>query len=357
MKKILMFQDYFNNGGIEKVILDVKKHIDKEYKIDVLSLVNRSDKNIISLLDKDYRRFFRRTILGLKKYKKYLKTHQYDVIHIHCYNAFGLVYAKIANKYCKNIIVHAHGCSTNNDLFRIKRVINNIIRLIYKSDKYTYISVSNETNKFCFNNKKTIILPNGIDYKEYSFDNKIRKEYRNKLNVDDNVIVLGNIGRFSKQKNQSFLIDIFNEINKVKDNYRLLLVGEGVLQNKIKDKVKKMNLEDKVIFLNSRNDIPKLINMFDIYVYPSINEGFGITVIENEVNGKYTFVSDTLPKEVKISNRLEFLSLNDIKKWSSKIINMKNKTLKLDNKLDIINYINKLKDIYRGFDEENKKDI
>lgn len=71
MKSILMFQDYFDNGGIEKIILDIKNNLDNKYKIDILSIVNKSDNNVISLVNKYYRSFLKRTILGIRKYKKF----------------------------------------------------------------------------------------------------------------------------------------------------------------------------------------------------------------------------------------------------------------------------------------------
>ena len=354
MKKVLMFQDYFGNGGIEKVIMNTKNNLNNKYQIDILSIVNKSNEKVISLVNKDYCSFFKRVIFGLRKYKNYVKLHQYNIIHIHCYNAFGLIYAKITSKYCKNIIVHAHGCSINNDFLHIKKIINSIIKKLFINNKYTYIAVSAEVNTFCFNYKDTIILSNGIDYSEYYFNNKYRVKYRKIYEIDDDTVVIGHIGRFSKQKNQEFVIKVFDEINRIKKNYKLFLIGEGDLKEKLRNKVKSLNLEEKIIFLNNRNDIPKLINLFDIYVFPSIDEGFGVTVVENEVNGKYVFVSDTITKDIKISNRLEFLSLNNnAEEWATRIINLKNEKFKLDNRLNISEFIKRLENIYRGFDSEN----
>ena len=348
MKKVLMFQDYFYYGGIEKIILDIKNNIGKDYHIDILSLVNKSNEKVINLLDKDYRRFFKRTFLGLGKYKNYLKNNHYDIIHIHTYNAFGLVYAKIAKKYCKKVILHAHNDNFNSDVLYIRHFINNIIKLLYYRKNYTYLAASENCNKFCFNSKKVIILSNCINYKLYQENKLTRKKYRKLYNISDNEIVIGHIGRFEKQKNHDFLIDIFKEINLLKDNYKLILIGDGLLLSKIKSKVHNLNLDNKVLFLDYRNDIPKLINMFDIYLFPSLYEGFGITVVENEVNGKYVFISDKISKEVIISNRVNRLSLKDSpSNWAKSIINLKrSKYLKLDSRLDISNYIKLIESIY-----------
>lgn len=348
MKKILMFQDYFNNGGIEKIILDISSNINKYYKVDILSMVNRSDKDIISLLDKDYKKLYKRCLLGLLKYKRYLKTTQYDVIHIHCYNAFGLVYAHIAKKYCKRILLHAHNSDIDSDFLYIKHTINNILKILFKSKKYTYLAVSDECNKFCFNSKNVIILPNAVDYNKYYFNENKRKDYRKKYGYKNNEIVIGHVGRFNSQKNHEFIIDIFNEICKKSNKYRLFLVGDGILKDKIIKRINMYNLDSKVTMLTKSDDIPNLINMFDIFLFPSIYEGFGIVVVENQVNGKYVFVSDRVPDSVKISSRITTLSLsNDATYWADKLLNIEEKPLCLDKELDLDAYIKKIIDIYQ----------
>jgi len=354
--KILMFQDYFNKGGIEKVILDIKEFINNNYNIDILSMVNISNEKIISLLDKDYQKPFMRNLKGLKKYKKFLKNNRdnYDIIHIHCYNAFGLIYAFIAKKYCKKIIVHAHSNNINEDFLFIKHLINNIIKFLFRDKKNLYIAVSEECNKFCFNVDNCIIIPNGIDYNKYYFNFNERSKYRRKFSINDKEIVIGHIGRFDKQKNHGFIIEIFYEISRIKDNYKLILIGEGKLRKIIENKIKELKLESKVIVLNNRNDISKLINMFDIFLFPSIYEGFGLTVVENEVNGRDVFVSDKIPKSVNISNRIKFLSLSkSAREWANEIINLHNKELLLDNRLDMPNYLEDIENIYRGLNEKN----
>ena len=117
---------------------------------------------LIIVLKKNYHNFFIRNILGLSKFKKYLYNNEYDIIHIHCYNSFGLIYGFIARKYIKNVIIHAHNSNIDNDFLYIKHLINNLIKLIFKSNKYTYLAVSEECNRFCFNSKNAIIIRNCI---------------------------------------------------------------------------------------------------------------------------------------------------------------------------------------------------
>lgn len=347
MKKIMMFQDYYYVGGIEKVITDLKENLGNKYIIDIVSFVNKSDNYIVSLLTKKYRNFFIRNILGLSKLKTYLSKNNYDIIHIHCYNAFGLIYGYISKKYVKKIIIHAHNNGIDKDFFCIKKLINFAIKKLFNDDNYILISVSEDANKFCFDNKKTIILPNCIDYNKYLFNQKERNRYRKLFELSNKDIVIGHIGRFEKQKNHNFIIDVFNEILKINKNYKLILIGDGSLKNKIIKKVNKLHINDNVIFLNYRNDISKLINVFDIYLSPSLYEGFGLTILEQQVNGKYLFVSNNINQFLKISNRIVFLSLKKSSyHWAKEIINKKEVKLKIDYKFNKNNYMEKVNKIY-----------
>ena len=345
MQKVAIFLDYYYVGGIENVISNIYNNLKDIYNINILSFVSK-DNSVKGLLKGNYSSFGLRNILGLIKLRKHFKNNKYDIIHINCYNAFGLIYAYMSRKYVKKVIVHAHNSNVDNDFLKIKSFINYLIKLIFNSNKYIYIGVSDEACNFCFMNKDYTLIPNSVDYEKFKENKKIRKYYRNKYNINDK-IVIGHIGRFVEQKNHDFIINVFNEICKIKDNYILVLVGEGKLYNKIMTKVKRLNLEDKVLYFKYRNDIDKFINMFDIYLFPSIYEGFGITLLENQINDKEVFTSDNVPRVLNISNKIHFLSLkNNPKYWANEIINYKNKKLILKKDLDIDNYIKKIKEIY-----------
>lgn len=250
-------------------------------------------------------------------------------------------------RYTKKIIIHAHNSELNKDILYIKKMINYIIKLFFRDKKFTYIAVSKSSSLFCFGNTNSLLIPNGVNYKDYIYKEDEKIKYRKKYNIDSKKIVIENIGRMEAQKNQLFLIDIFNELLKLNDNYFLVLVGEGKLYKKIKNKINKLSLNEKVLIFKYRNDINKFINMFDIYLFSSLFEGFGITLIENQINNKIVFTSLGITNEIKISNNIYFLPLNKSSKfWADKINNAKIKKLKLDNKLNIYNFINNIKSIY-----------
>ena len=124
---------------------------------------------------------------------------------------------------------------------------------------------------------------------------------------------------------------------------------ERTLLVKIKEKVNKLGINSKIIFFNNRDDIPNFINMFDIFLFPSIYEGFPLSLIENQINGKYVFASDSITKDTKISNRIKYISLDkDAKYWAHQILHREKIDVKTDNKLNINYFVEKIEELYHN---------
>ena len=151
---------------------------------------------------------------------------------------------------------------------------------------------------------------------------KIRKEFC----LKDNFIV-GHIGRFSKQKNHFFLIDVFREIEHREKTAILFLVGEGELEEQVKKYIDKYHLQKKVVFAGVRSDIPSILSAMDVFVFPSFYEGMPNTVIEAQTAGLPCVISDTITDEVKITNLVKMVSIKERpEKWADLIMSSRTKT-------------------------------
>lgn len=136
-------------------------------------------------------------------------------------------------------------------------------------------------------------------------------------------LVIGHIGRFMKQKNHDFIIDVFDKIKKLWPEARLLLVGDGPLFDEIKEKVNSLGLEDSVVFTGVKQNAYDYYNAMDVFVLPSLYEGFGIVLIEAQANGLPCVASTEVPEEVNIANQVDFLELSDsVESWASHIVNL-----------------------------------
>ena len=160
--------------------------------------------------------------------------------------------------------------------------------------------------------------------KKYHFDSVEHEKIKKQMGHSGK-IVFGNVARFKKQKNHEFLIDIFAEIHKMNQNTVLILVGQGELEENMKEKVAKLGLDDCVEFLGARNDVPTLLKDFDVFLLPSLFEGLPLVGIEAQAAGLPVLAADTVTKELNITGNVEFLSLEKPAKfWAEKIIDIVN---------------------------------
>lgn len=313
-----------NRGGLETMIMNYYRNIDRT-KVQFDFLVHRFDKanyddEILSLGGKIYHlpnlNPFSKEYL--KSLDEFFKNHrEYKIVHSHldCMSAIPLNAAK---KYGVPIrIAHAHSSNQIKDL-------KYPLKLYYKTKISKYathlFACSEEAGKWMFNTNQFFVLPNAIDANLYSFSEEKRNEIRNELQLN-NQLVIGHVGRFTSVKNHAFIIDIFNELHKIKPESVLLLAGTGNLMNDIKDKVNKLNLSDNVKFLGLRSDIPDLMQAIDVFVFPSLYEGLPVTLVEAQASGLPCIISDKIPIECKKTDLVKQISLDkSAKQWAEVLL-------------------------------------
>lgn len=337
MTKVLYFIDRMLYGGIQGLAINWISRFDKnKIKVDVLLLDDGKkyelEDNLKELGCNVYKlnNIWVKTPIDFVKEAKALDSffrqhHDYKVIHFHSSSKNYLV-LKYAKKYGIPVrIAHSHNIDfqTKNP---IKKLYGNFLKP--KLEKYStdFFACSKDAGKWLFgeeiiNSNKFKVIHNAIDYDKFKFDKALRKEKRKEFGFKENDIVIGHVGRFTNQKNHDFLIDVFNECYKKNNNYKLLLIGEGVLEDKIKEKVKILNLENNVIFAGFREDVNECIQAMDIFAFPSLFEGLGIVLVEAQASGLPCFATkSTIPEEVRINGNFKFLNLN-LNEWVNQILN------------------------------------
>lgn len=319
--KILQISMGNQFGGVEILELNLAKNSNKSFKFDLLVPDKSIPKDYIDLMENLGCRIYNMNIsrnnikgkiaFAIRLYK-FLKNNKYDVIHIHSSAFFFSFHVALIARWCKNKKIIAHIHSTPK-VKLIKRIIKHMLFPVYLKIVDEYLACSKKAGEEYFTKKymdRVKILKNGIEIEKFKFDENVRKEYREELKLGDS-IVYGNTSRFEIEKNYMFLIDIFNEIQKKQKNSKLLLVGDGSLKKEIEKRIEKLGISDKVILLGFRQDINKILNCMDIFILPSIREGLGISAIEAQANGLYTYCSKAIPNEAKISSKFEYFDLKD----------------------------------------------
>ena len=174
---------------------------------------------------------------------------------------------------------------------------------------------------------KTYSIDNGIPCDKFSYSELDRKEIRNKLAVDDNCYIIGQIGRISPEKNQLFSIKAFEEFKrKTNADAKLVLVGKEMYSNP-SEYVSKSEFKNDIMFLGPvYSNIEKYYSAFDCCLLPSKHEGMSLSLLECCSNGVASIFSIAVPKLKIDCPQTKYLPL-DIEKWSNCIIeNSKDKT-------------------------------
>lgn len=338
MKKVLVFGITENPGGVESVIMNYYRNIDRnQIQFDFLcntDIVAYEDE-IKKLGGTIYRVTARSK--NRKKFKKDMKeffskySKEYSAIWVNVCSLANIDYLKYAKKYgIKKRIIHSHN-SQNMDSF-IRGMLHKWNKMFITKYATDFWSCSSDASKWFYNDNiikgdKYLLVNNAIDYDAYKFDENVRNKYRKELGINDKTLVIGNIGRMHFQKNHSFIIKVFNEIHKKVSDCELILIGDGPDREKIENMVKKYNLENCVRFLGARSDVNNLMQVMDIFLFPSLFEGLPLALVEAQAANLTIYASDAISQKIVIDKSLiNFISLNENETyWANQIL--KNDTI------------------------------
>ncbi len=315
-------------GGVEAVVMNYYRHIDRsKFQFDFICDSDSTRipyKEIEALGGKviivpPYQKLFS----YIAELKKIFLKNNYQIVHSHIttLSVFPLYAAKCAKVPIR--ICHSHSTSSKKEWK--KNIYKNLLRPFSKLYATNYLCCSKKAGIYLFGKKaynegKVFLLKNAIEVERFLFSPQIREKKRNELNLQNQTLVFGHIGRFVKQKNQEMLIKIFYEIQKTQPDSVLLLVGSGPEEEKCKSLTEKLCLKN-VRFLGQRNDVQELYQAFDAVILPSLYEGLVVVLIEAQCASLPCFASLSITEETKISDFLEFISLKESPKmWAKKIL-------------------------------------
>lgn len=353
--KVLYFVDRMLRGGIQSLVIDWVSRFDKEkIHVDFLLLDDGNEYELEKTLKEIGCKVYKLKGIWIKNpfdYIKYSialnnffeKHHDYKVVHLHS-SSKNYMILKYAKKYKIPVrIAHSHTIDfqTKNPL---KKIVGNFLKpkiIKYSTDYFACSKIAGEWlfGKKIVTSSKFKVIHNAINYDNFKFNIDNRKKYREKLNISDSEIVIGHIGRFVTPKNHNFLINVFSDLYKINDKYKLLLVGTGALENKIKRKVKLLKLENAVIFAGFQSNVNKYLQAMDVFAFPSKYEGLGLALVEAQTSGIPCLASNkNIPTEVKIMKNFHFLPLQK-KLWINTILNMDKTRLDSRNELKAKKYL------------------
>lgn len=335
MKKILI--GYLIDGktsGIDRYVLNLCHALQKK-KVSIDVLTYNATEELYQLAEQEQFGLVEVASLKhpLRQYRDMLslfRDRTYDVAYFNISEAFNSIGVLAAYRLgVPRIAVHSHnsGSGSSKKIVRIFREkLNHWAKGAMIGERATdYLACSEKAGQWLFTERAiksnpVQIIYNTVDEERYTFCRESREKKRTELGLEDHLVV-GHIGNFIYQKNHSFLIDIMNELHRIRPDAVLLLIGDGPDVGKIKERILDEGLQDCVKYLGIRKDVPELMQAMDAFVLPSHFEGLPFAAIEAQMAGLYTLLSDNISRETRISSRCDFLSLGESPKvWAEKLV-------------------------------------
>lgn len=312
-----------NRAGAETFLMNLYRAIDrKSIQFDFLVHTEDEcdyDQEVRDLGGRIYRlpRFNGGNFLSYKNAcQRFFEEHpEHAIVHGHI-GSSAVVYLHEAKKMHRLTVAHSHSVTP---WFSAHNFIYNCASKPVRFVADFFMACSQEAAESRFGaiskqHEKCLIISNGIDTHCYRRDRSIALRSKEKLGLTD-YPVFAHVGRFAPEKNHPFLVEVFSGIQKKLPDSRLLLVGRGKCEENIRELVKKRGLANHVLFLGPRDDIPDILNASDVFLFPSINEGLGIALVEAQTSGLQALASTSIPDEAIITDRATRLPLSDPDIW------------------------------------------
>ena len=303
--RILHFGLSHNTGGIERSLLRLAQHVDRQqFDFDFLDLTGGAAcfRDELIELGGRFHNVTPRSVSpwqNRRQLRTLFREEHFDVLHLHVNTLSYVQPARIALRVGIPVIIHSRAAGWPN--LGVRRVLHEANRHFLPWPQIERVAVSRQAGDWLFGRKSDFkVVNNGIDVERFAFTDARRSQMRSALGLSDKFIV-GHVGMFSPVKNHSFLLQTFEAISRSRNDAVLILIGEGPLKEDIKAETARRGLDEKVRFLGSRRDVPELLAAMDLLVFPSISEGFPNTILEAQCAGLPCLVSDNVTPEVVLS--------------------------------------------------------
>lgn len=302
-----------DRNGIAAFIMNYSEKLISEFiQIDIVAPNIVKSENIKDIASKNgiliYELPMRKenTLKYFLKLINIMRQRKYNIVHIHgnsCTMAIELTAAMLAG--CRVRIAHSHNTTCQHQR------MHKLLRPLFEITCTNRLACGQEAGKWLYKNKKFTVMKNGIDSRKYSFCKNIRTRIRRELGVKENQILLGNVGEFSYQKNQKFIINLMKELEKRNPGrYHAVLIGDGEELKEIKQEIQKYGMRDIITLTGVCDHVSDYLQAMDCFLLPSRYEGVPFVLIEAQASGLCCVVSDQVSNEADFTGNLQYLPID-----------------------------------------------
>lgn len=326
--KILHVVGRMNVGGAEVFLMNLFRNIDRsnyefiflcyfEGSYDFEDEITALGGKIIRIKDNRLKNPFK-FILDIKKVARQEKV---DVVHSHVdfTSGYALLAAWLAG--VQKRIAHAHNSSATDSTHLLRVPLYFLLKIFLNVFSTYKLACGDDAGRyFYYRGNDFEVIPNGIDLSNYVFNRTVRHKIREQLGLSADARVLLHVGRFEKQKNHIFLLDIVKHLQGERGEYVLVLVGDGSLKLNIKEYARQNGILDKVLFVGKTMDVASFYSAADVFVFPSLYEGLGIVAVEAQANGLFVVASTGVERAADVGG-VSFVPLEaSLSEWSENIV-------------------------------------
>lgn len=238
----------------------------------------------------------------------------FQVVHSHVFFYSGLVLAEAKKARVPVRIAHAHNAHTGESRSVPRIAYERGMQMLIRSNATHMLGCSEKACRYVFGDKimkdpRAAVMPDGIDCDRFAFNPEMREQVRKEYGLDGKFVV-GHVGHFNPAKNHEKILSVFAEVCRRRDDAALLLVGDGELEQDVRNRASELGLTDKVVFVGAHKDVERFYQVMDVFLFPSRYEGFGMAMIEAQTSGLPCVASDVVPKDTAITGGVVFLPLD-----------------------------------------------
>lgn len=332
--RVLQVTPSMGHGGLEHFLMNLYRAIDRtKVQFDFMYRVPYEcvfDKEIVSMGGRIFRCIDpdRHPMKSGRYYRHFFAEHpEIKAVHEHrsgCDGFFGLM--REAKRSCVPVrILHSHNSRKGWVRNPIKDITDAFNAPRLGNFANMFIACSDAALDYLFGRcsramRESIVRPNAIDLDPFSFDCAARAKVRAAWNIDQNALVIGHVGRFVREKNQSFLLDIVRELRRTGVSAEALLLGDGPMRDEVERKAAELGMADFIHFAGIQKDTAPYYAAMDVFCMPSFFEGLPVSCVEAQANGLPMVLSSDITRMVDICGHTTFLGLNyDASVWGEAI--------------------------------------
>lgn len=331
VKKILVQGLTDNPGGIESLFLGYLSAIDRDkYQLDFLantSTVAFEDK-IEAYGSKIYkitpRRKSRSKFYG--DLDAFFSAHaaEYDAIWENANSLANIDYLIYAKRFGIPIrIMHGHNSTNSEGL--VRGLLHSVNRLRVRNVATHFFSVSDEASVWLYGRDYAKlpnyrVITNTIDAPIFSFSNRDRMVVRKHYGIDDDTVLIGNVGRLHPQKNQKLLLEVLSLFKAEGGKAMVIIVGQGELEAELAARARALGINDQVVFAGALDNVAPVYSAMDLFLFPSLFEGLGIAYLEAQANGLPCLISTGVPRFATVNENVRIVDLKaSTREWVDKV--------------------------------------